>query len=92
MTFVYGCFASVKQLFKGLEAFDRKPRDKLIIQKVANAYEILGLLQEKERVLEKYSYLFAEEGPTQKTKRKKISLSTERGQPKESRKAPPVEK
>lgn len=73
------------KLFKGLEAFDRKPRDKLIIQKVGNAYEMLGLLEEKERVLEKYSYLFTEEGPAKKHSRnscksKKIPLLTEKGQ------------
>lgn len=59
-----------KKLFKGLEAFDRKPRDKLIIDKVANAYEMLGLVTEKERVLEKYSHLFKEERPTKKRGRK----------------------
>lgn len=48
------------KLFKGLEAFDRKPPEKSIVQKVANAYEILGLPEEKERVLEKYSDLFTE--------------------------------
>ncbi|XP_004511665.1 pentatricopeptide repeat-containing protein At4g18975, chloroplastic [Cicer arietinum] len=58
------------KLFKGLEAFDRKPRDKLIIQKVANAYEMLGLVEEKERIMEKYNHLFAEKGPTKKSRRK----------------------
>ncbi|ESW29328.1 hypothetical protein PHAVU_002G061400 [Phaseolus vulgaris] len=58
------------KLFKGLEAFDRKPRDKTIIQKVANAYEMLGLLKEKEKVLAKYSHLFTEEGPTKTHRRK----------------------
>ncbi|RYR36544.1 hypothetical protein Ahy_A09g041501 isoform E [Arachis hypogaea] len=57
------------RLFKGLEAFDRKPRDKTIIRKVANAYEMLGLHQEKERVLEKYSNLFTEEGSIKKARR-----------------------
>ncbi|KAK8277924.1 hypothetical protein V6Z11_D09G005800 [Gossypium hirsutum] len=38
----------------GLEAFGRKPTDKSIVQRVADAYEMLGLLEEKERVLEKY--------------------------------------
>ncbi|KAF7828392.1 pentatricopeptide repeat-containing protein [Senna tora] len=81
------------RLFRGLEAFDRKPRDKLIIQKVANAFEMLGLLQEKERVLEKYSYVFDEEGPTKKSRkglskdRRKISFSTEKGRHRESGKA-----
>lgn len=48
------------KLFKGLEAFDRKPPDTCIVQKVADAYEMLGLLDEKKRVLEKYNYLFME--------------------------------
>ncbi|GLU18501.1 hypothetical protein SLE2022_347980 [Rubroshorea leprosula] len=46
------------KLFRGLEAFDRKPPEKSIVQKVANAYELLGFLDEKERVLEKYKDLF----------------------------------
>ncbi|KAJ8770539.1 hypothetical protein K2173_018030 [Erythroxylum novogranatense] len=46
------------KLFKGLEAFDRKPPDKTIVRKVANAFEVLGMLDEKDRVLEKYSHLF----------------------------------
>lgn len=49
------------KLFKDLEAFDRKPPEKSIVQKVANAYEILGQLEEKERVLEKYKNLFTED-------------------------------
>ncbi|WJZ87964.1 hypothetical protein VitviT2T_007306 [Vitis vinifera] len=48
------------KLFKGLEAFDRKPQDKLVVKKVADAYEMLGLLEEKERIFEKYDYLFTE--------------------------------
>ncbi|KAJ1416025.1 Tetratricopeptide-like helical domain superfamily [Sesbania bispinosa] len=71
------------KLFKGLESFDRKPRDKLIIQKVANAYEMLGLVEEKERVLEKYSYLFTEEEPT-KNCRRKSSEAKKKGQPDKS--------
>ncbi|KAI4357368.1 hypothetical protein L6164_001320 [Bauhinia variegata] len=63
------------RLFKGLEALDRQPSDKLIVQKVANAYEMLGLLEEKERVLEKYSSLFTEERSIKKPKR---SLSSEK--------------
>lgn len=75
------------RLFKGLEAFDRKPRDKLIIQKVANAYEMLGLIEEKERVMEKYSHLFTikEERPTKKGGRKS-SAKKKKGGPNESRK------
>ncbi|KAK9088582.1 hypothetical protein Scep_027664 [Stephania cephalantha] len=60
------------KLFKGLEAFDRKPPDKSIIQRVANVYEILGSLEEQKRVLDKYNYLFSE---------------TWKGQPKKSSKA-----
>ncbi|CAA0828813.1 Unknown protein [Striga hermonthica] len=47
-------------LFEGLEDFDRKPPEKSIVQKVANAYEVLGLVEEKGRVLEKYKGLFDE--------------------------------
>lgn len=50
------------KLFKGLESFDRKPPEKSIVQKVANAYELLGLIEEKERVLEKYKELFVNTG------------------------------
>ncbi|KAJ8558438.1 hypothetical protein K7X08_005204 [Anisodus acutangulus] len=48
------------KLFKGLEAFDRKPPDKSIVQKVADTYEVLGSLDEKDRLLEKYKDLFTE--------------------------------
>lgn len=68
------------KLFKSLEAYDRKPPEKSIIQKVANAYEILGLPEEKNRVLEKYNDLFTQtgRGPPRKSrksssKKKKIS-------------------
>ncbi|KAK1438249.1 hypothetical protein QVD17_04055 [Tagetes erecta] len=64
----------VIKLFKGLEAFDRKPRDKKIVKKVGDAYEILGLVEEKERVLEKYKSLFNETSsskrPTRTSKKK----------------------
>ncbi|KAL3569632.1 hypothetical protein D5086_029522 [Populus alba] len=50
------------KLFKGLEAFDRQPPEKSIVQKVADSYEMLGLLEEKERVLEKYNHIFVEAG------------------------------
>uniref|UniRef100_A0A5B7AWZ3 Pentatricopeptide repeat-containing protein n=1 Tax=Davidia involucrata TaxID=16924 RepID=A0A5B7AWZ3_DAVIN len=46
------------KLFKGLEAFDRNPPEKSIVQKVADAYEMLGLPEEKERLWEKYIDLF----------------------------------
>ncbi|CAI8589183.1 unnamed protein product [Vicia faba] len=73
------------KLFKGLEAFDRKPRDKLIIKKVANAYEMLGLIEEKERIMEKYSHLFIEEGPRPVRKGgRKSSATKKKRQPNES--------
>ncbi|WVZ22248.1 hypothetical protein V8G54_000792 [Vigna mungo] len=59
----------LEDLVKGLEAFDRKPRDKSIIEKVANAYEMLGLVKEKEKIMAKYSHLFTEEGPTKPHRR-----------------------
>lgn len=34
--------AALLKLFKNLEAYDRKPTDQSVVQKVANAYEILG--------------------------------------------------
>lgn len=46
------------KLFKGLEAFDRKPPDKSIVQKVADTYEVLGFLDQKDHLLEKYKDLF----------------------------------
>ncbi|CAN8311226.1 unnamed protein product [Cochlearia groenlandica] len=46
------------KLFKDLESYDRKPPDKHIVQSVADAYELLGMVEEKERVLMKYSNLF----------------------------------
>ncbi|KVH88016.1 hypothetical protein Ccrd_024596 [Cynara cardunculus var. scolymus] len=42
------------KLFEGLEAYDRKPRDKKVVKKVGDAYEVLGMIEKKERVLEKY--------------------------------------
>ncbi|KAL6977834.1 hypothetical protein U1Q18_046767 [Sarracenia purpurea var. burkii] len=47
------------RLFKGLEAFDRKPPEKSIVQKVADAYEVLGFVDDRDRVLEKYKSLFS---------------------------------
>ncbi|KAK9085839.1 hypothetical protein Sjap_026250 [Stephania japonica] len=61
------------KLFKGLEAFDRKPPEKSIVQRVANAYEILGSLEDQKRVLDKYSYLFSE---TWKSRTKKSSKAS----------------
>ncbi|XP_058110837.1 uncharacterized protein LOC131253718 isoform X7 [Magnolia sinica] len=66
------------QLFKGLEAFDRKPPDKSIVQKVADAYEMLGLLEEQKRVLEKYKDLFTKSDQGNSKKSRRASLKTEK--------------
>ncbi|GFY93927.1 hypothetical protein Acr_09g0003730 [Actinidia rufa] len=50
------------KLFKDLETYDRKPTDNNIVRKVADAYELLGLLDERERVFGKYKSLFSEAG------------------------------
>lgn len=64
---------NIVKLFKGLESFDRKPPEKSIVQKVADAYEMLGLIEEKERILEKYTHLFSEtfKGRSKKEKSRK---------------------
>lgn len=48
----------VVKLFKDLESCGRKPTDKAIVQKVVDSYEALGLVEEKDHVLEKYKSLF----------------------------------
>ncbi|KAI3910253.1 hypothetical protein MKW92_041931 [Papaver armeniacum] len=53
-------FERLAKLFKCLEAYDRKPPGKSVVQKVADAYKSLGLLEEQKLVLEKYNYLFTE--------------------------------
>ncbi|KAK9076843.1 hypothetical protein SSX86_005177 [Deinandra increscens subsp. villosa] len=63
------------KLFKGLEAFDRKPRDKKIVKTVGDAYEILGLIEEKERVLEKYKSLFNETSSSKISKKSSVKKS-----------------
>ncbi|KAL8211383.1 hypothetical protein R6Q57_005820 [Mikania cordata] len=44
----------IVKLFKDLESHGRKPQDQSIVQKVAEAYEALGLVEEKGHVMEKY--------------------------------------
>ncbi|KZV47404.1 pentatricopeptide repeat-containing protein chloroplastic [Dorcoceras hygrometricum] len=61
------------KLFNGLEDFDRKPPEKSIVRKVADAYELLGKPEGKERILEKYKDLFTE---TTNGKAKKHGYST----------------
>lgn len=56
------------KLFEGLEALNRKPRGKRLLKRVTDAYELLGKLREKERVLEKYNYLFTEKESPKKSK------------------------
>ncbi|KAI3704261.1 hypothetical protein L1987_74477 [Smallanthus sonchifolius] len=48
----------VVKLFKDLESHGRKPPDRSVVQKVAESYETLGLVEEKDRVVEKYKSLF----------------------------------
>ncbi|XP_008804661.1 pentatricopeptide repeat-containing protein At4g21190 [Phoenix dactylifera] len=69
------------KLFKGLEEFDRKPPKKSIVRKVADAYELLGLLEEKNKLLEKYSHLFiksSEERSRKSQKSKKASRKNDK--------------
>ncbi|KAI7742739.1 hypothetical protein M8C21_031121 [Ambrosia artemisiifolia] len=53
-----GMWKEVVKLFKDLESHGRKPPDRSIVQKVAESYEALGLVEEKDRVMEKYASLF----------------------------------
>uniref|UniRef100_I1R3K2 Pentacotripeptide-repeat region of PRORP domain-containing protein n=1 Tax=Oryza glaberrima TaxID=4538 RepID=I1R3K2_ORYGL len=46
------------KLFKNLEACGRKPPSKDIVRKVEDTYEMLGLVEEKKELLEKYKELF----------------------------------
>ncbi|KAJ0975618.1 hypothetical protein J5N97_017583 [Dioscorea zingiberensis] len=66
------------KLFKGLEEFDRKPPCKSIVRKVADAFEMLGLLEEKSRVLEKYSHLFNEASDGHFKKSRKASRKNDK--------------
>ncbi|OAY64138.1 Pentatricopeptide repeat-containing protein [Ananas comosus] len=59
------------KLFKGLEAYDRKPPSKSVVRKAADAYEMLGLIEEKNRVLEKYGHLFSKSSDERQKKSRK---------------------
>ncbi|KAJ6846087.1 pentatricopeptide repeat-containing protein [Iris pallida] len=48
------------KLFKELESYDRRPPSKSIVRKVADAYEMLGLVDEKDKVLERYSDILSD--------------------------------
>lgn len=41
---------------------------KSIVQRVADAYEMLGRIEEKERVLQKYNHLFTENASLKKSR------------------------
>ncbi|TVU50661.1 hypothetical protein EJB05_02040, partial [Eragrostis curvula] len=60
------------KLFKELEACGRKPPSKDIIRKVEDAYEMLGLQEEKKTLLDKYKDLY---NKTSRNDRKKGSKS-----------------
>lgn len=60
------------KLFKGLEAFDRKPPEKSIVLKVANAYEMLGMVDDKERILQKYADLLSKTRKESDKKSKRV--------------------
>lgn len=88
------------KLFKGLEEFDRKPPRKSIVRKVADAYELLGLLEDKNKLMKKYNHLFSkssEEHSKKSRKSKKASpknekkAGTETNESKESSEQRPVE-
>ncbi|XP_074332138.1 pentatricopeptide repeat-containing protein At4g18975, chloroplastic-like isoform X1 [Apium graveolens] len=48
------------KLSKSMEAYDRKIYQKSVLMKIADSYETLGLVEEKDRVLKKYSDLIDE--------------------------------
>ena len=58
MCISFPCFCLWFQLFKNLEACGRKPPSKDIVRKVEDTYEMLGLVEEKKELLEKYKELF----------------------------------
>lgn len=59
------------KLFSELESYERRPPNKSIVQKVADAYGMLGQLDEKNRITEKYADLFSK--LPRKTRRRKGS-------------------
>lgn len=76
------------KLFKDIESFGRKPPSKSIVQKVVDAYELLGKLEEKNRVLQKYDDLFNSSSRDSSIKFRKFSKrGIEAGMKKHSSKA-----
>ncbi|KAG0468024.1 hypothetical protein HPP92_017352 [Vanilla planifolia] len=61
------------KLFKDIESYGRRPPCKSIVRKVADAYELLGLLEEKKRVMEKYDDLFTSSSKETPAKARKFS-------------------
>lgn len=61
------------KLFKDIESFGRKPPCKSIVRKVVDAYELLGLLEEKYAVLQKYDDLFNSSALESSKKSRKFS-------------------
>ncbi|XP_059069124.1 pentatricopeptide repeat-containing protein At4g18975, chloroplastic-like isoform X2 [Cryptomeria japonica] len=58
------------KLFNDLELHNRKPPYKTIIKMVADAFELLGLKEEQQRVLEKYCSLFKKSSNNRSKKKK----------------------
>ncbi|CAN6468465.1 unnamed protein product [Victoria cruziana] len=63
------------KLFKDLGAFGRKPPNGSIILKIADSYELLGLIDEKKKVLEKYDDLVSELSKVRSKRRGKCSTA-----------------
>ncbi|KAK8968830.1 Pentatricopeptide repeat-containing protein [Platanthera guangdongensis] len=61
------------KLFKDIESFGRKPPSKSIVRKVVDAYELLGLLEEKNVLLQKYDDLFNSSSRESSKKSRKFS-------------------
>lgn len=75
-------FEDVVKLFSRLESFGRKPPEKSIVQRVADAYEILGRIEDKEKILDKYKDLFVQRG-SGKPRRHGGSASPKKTKPKQ---------
>ncbi|XP_078169264.1 pentatricopeptide repeat-containing protein At4g18975, chloroplastic-like isoform X1 [Carex rostrata] len=73
------------KLFRHIESYGRKPPRKSIVRKVADAYEVLGLSEEKDKLLKEYSYLFDKSSDENK-RRYKHSKKTNKEDKKENSK------
>ncbi|KAM0056311.1 putative tetratricopeptide-like helical domain superfamily [Helianthus debilis subsp. tardiflorus] len=70
-----GMWKELVKLFKELESHGRKPPDRAIVRKVAESYEALGLVEEKDRVTEKYASLFKARGRYGRNPGKEVAKS-----------------